>query len=460
MPALPKKLYDPALGRVETSQGEMRLGAIFLPLFLEYLLMNLMHTVSTWILSYYADNSVAAVGSAGQFMSMIMTFYTVVSSGAAVVMGQKIGAKKTEEATDAAFCSLVFIALLGLSVSTILSFNARRVMALMNITGEVLDEAEIYFRIAIRFSFLGGISSVIYAIFRTSGHPKISVIINIFMNVVNAALNYLVIFQPFPFLLKGISGVAISYVISMCAAALTGFILLRRMLPEFGFRGKSFKTLRNIRQILAIGIPGGISSFSYSISQVVTTSMIATLGVVAVSTKIYVSNLVYYVYVLGMALGSATSLMISWLCGAGKYDQAYRLNLQNLKIVALLNGSLSTLLFFFGYPLLGLFTDDPVILTAGRTLLAIDIFVEIFRGFNHIEEFSLRGSGDVVYPMIVATISCWVMSVGFAYILGIRMGWGLAGCWFAFGLDEMARGVSYLIRWRSRRWMTKTVADL
>ena len=452
-----RKLYDPGLGRVETSLGEMRLTAVFLPLFLEYLLMNLMHTVSTWILSWYADESVAAVGSAGQFMAMIQTFYGVVGAGAAVVMGQKIGARKTEEASDAAFCSLIFIAILGISVSVVLSFNARALMALMNITGEVLDEAEVYFGTAVRFSFLAGINSVLYAIFRTGGHPKISVAINIFMNVVNAVLNYLVIFRPFPFPLRGIGGVAASYCISLCIASLTAVSVLRRRFPEFSFRGKSLKTLRNIRKILAIGVPGGISSFSYSISQVVTTSMIASLGVAAVSTKIYVSNLVYYVYVLGMALGSATSLMISWLAGAGKYEQAYRLNLQNLKIAALLNGSLSTLLFLFGYPLLGLFTEDPAILTAGRILLGIDIFVEIFRGFNHIEEFSLRGAGDVVYPMITASVSCWVMSVGFAYLLGIRLGLGLPGCWIAFGLDEMVRGLSYLMRWRSRKWMSKTV---
>ena len=451
------RLYDPELGKVETAQGEMRLPAIFLPLFLEYLLMNLMSTVNTYVLSFYSDDSVAAVGTASQFMMMILTFYTVVSSGAAVVIGQKIGAKKPEEASDAAFCSLVFVGLLGFVVSAVLSLNARALMSVMNITGDVLDEAEIYFRTAVRFSFLSGVNSVIYAIFRACGKPRISVIVNIMMNMINAGLNYLVIFQPFDFPLKGISGIAVSYCIALAAASAAAFILLFRLRLGISFRGKSLKTLASIRQVLAIGIPGGVSSFSYSISQVVTTALIASIGVAAVSTKIYVSTIVYYVYVLGMALGSATSLMISWQCGAGKYEQAYRLNLQNLRIVILLNGTLSTLLFLFGYPLLGLFTDDPEILSTGRVLLAIDIFVEIFRGFNHIEEFSLRGSGDVVFPMVIATFSCWLMSVGAGWLLGIHFGFGLAGCWVAFGMDEMFRGVNYLRRWRSRRWMTKTV---
>ena len=457
MTSLFQRIFDPQLGTVETTQGQMRLGSVFLPLFLEYLLMNLMSTVNTWLLSYYADESVAAVGTASQFMMMILTFYSVISSGAAIVIGQKIGAKKPEDASDAAFCSLVFIGLISFTASFILSANARRLMSFMNITGDVLDEAETYFRIVVRCSFFSGLNSVIYAIFRACGRPKISVVINIVMNVINAALNYLVIFQPFDFPLKGISGIGTSYCIALCCAFITAAFLLFRLPLGINLRGKSIKSLATIKQVLAIGVPGGISSFSYSISQVVTTSLIAIIGVGAVSAKIYVSTLVYYVYVLGMALGSATSLMISWLCGAGAYEQAYRLNLQNLKVVILLNASLSTLLFLFGRPLLGLFTDDPGILQIGRTLLAIDIFVEIFRGFNHIEEFSLRGAGDVLFPMVTATISCWLLSVGAGWLLGIHFGFGLAGCWIAFGLDEMFRGVNYLRRWRSRKWMEKTV---
>lgn len=49
-----------------------------------------------------------------------------------------------------------------------------------------------------------------------------------------------------------------------------------------------------------------------------------------------------------------------------------------------------------------------------------DIFVEIFRGFNHIEENSLRGAGDVVFPMGVSILSCWLMSVFFSYLLGVK----------------------------------------
>lgn len=449
------RFYDPALGRVETPQGVLTLPKLFVPFFLEMFLMNLMNTVNTFTLSFYSDHAVAAVGTAGQFMSMIMTFYSVISTGASIVISQNLGAKRLKTASDAAFCALVTGFSISFLLSMILSGLAGPLMSLMNLKGDVLNYAVSYFRLCIRFSFLSSIVSVSGAIFKSYGRPKISVCVTLCMNAINAFLNYLVIFRPIETPLHGVTGIACSYIISESCATAAMLILLSKSRLELDFRHKSFRSLLMIRNVLRIGIPGGISSLSYSVSQVVTTSIIALVGVTAVSAKIYVSTIVFYVYVLGLSLGLTASLMTSWLVGAEKYEQAYRLNLQNLKITVTLNAVLSTLLAVFGYSLLKLFTDDPQILAMGHTILFIDIFVEIFRGFNHIEENSLRGAGDVVFPMVVSMISCWVMSVLISYLLGVHFGFGLVGCWIAFGMDEAFRGINYLRRWKSRKWMQK-----
>lgn len=155
---------------------------------------------------------------------------------------------------------------------------------------------------------------------------------------------------------------------------------------------------RLLLRVLQVGIPGGISTFSYSLSQVLTTSIIVQIGVSAVSTKIYVSNLVFYVYMFGSALGNSSAILIGWLVGAGRTEQAYRLNMQSLRLAVATNVMLSLLVFLFGGHLLRLFTDDPQILHTGRMLLAADIAVEAFRAVNHIEENALRGAGDVFSP--------------------------------------------------------------
>lgn len=92
-----------------------------------------------------------------------------------------------------------------------------------------------------------------------------------------------------------------------------------------------------------------------------------------------------------------------------------------------------------------------------RGILFIDIFVEIGRAFNHVEDNSLRGVGNVMFPMVIAIISCWCISILFSYLLGVHLGLGLYGCWIAFIMDELFRGLLFFRRFKSKKWMTKKV---
>lgn len=452
--------YDKTLAAFETPKGKVTLPKIFIPFFIEMFLLNTMGTINTLMLSHYSDDAVAAVGASNQIMMMVLTFYTVISTGASIVINHNLGAGRQEAASNAAFSSIVFCGSLSLLLGTMLSFFARPLLGLMHLEPHVLDYSVTYFRIVIQFSFLQAIISSISAIFRSYGKPKLAVSVTLTMNVLVAFFDYLVLYRPIELPLYGVSGIAVCYVASQGLGLLLILFLLYKVPLNLQFRKKHLRDLKNIKTILSVGVPGGISSVSYNISQVVSTSIIAILGTAAISTKIYVSNIVFYVYVFGLSLGMSTSLFVGWMAGAGQYDRAYRLNLQNLKLTIGANILFSTIVFFLSKPLLSLFTDDPRIIVMGQTLMFLDILVEIGRGFNHIEENSLKGAGDVVYPMVVAIISCWTMSIFFSWLLGIKLGLGLAGCWFAFAMDEIFRGVAYFLRWRSRKWTQKTVSNV
>lgn len=448
---------DKKLNKIETPQGVLTLSSVFTAFFLEMMLMSLMGTVSTLMLGHYSDNAVAAVGAASQFMGMIFTFYTVISSGASIVISHNLGANKKKVASDAAFTTIIFSGVLSLTAGIILSIFAIPLMALMQIKDTLLSDASTYFSICILFSCIQAIISSLSAILRSYGKPKIAVIVSLFMNIINAILDFIIIYRPFEIPLYGVTGISISYVISQFCALILIVILFINTPLDLQFRKKSFRNLKIIKDILYIGVPGGISSLSYSMSQVVSTSIIAVLGVTAISAKIYLSNIFFYVYVIGLSLGLATSLMVGWLVGAGKYEQAYNLNNQNLKITILLNIVISLLILIFGNNIIGLFTSNPEIIAMSRTIMIIDLFVEIGRGFNHIEGNSLRGAGDVIFQMVISIVSCWSMSILFSYILAIKLGLGLPGCWISFAMDEIFRGIIFFFRWKSRKWTKKSI---
>lgn len=449
--------YNKQLNKIETPSGTITLSSLFLPFFIEMVLINTMGTINTISLSHYSGNSVAAVGAAAQLMNMIYTFYGVVSAGSSIVISQNLGAGRKETAEDASIISVLFSASLSIFLGAVLALSARPLLTLMHLKGDLLNEAVLYFRICISFSCFQAVYSALSSIFRSYGKPKTAVKISLLVNFTNALLNVLVVFRPFEIPLRGVSGIAISSVSSQALGMCLMFFLLKRSSFAPHFRKGLFQHMSLVSKILYIGVPGGITNLSYSLSQVVSTSIVASIGTAAMSTKIYLDNIFFYVYVIGLALGQSTSLIISRLVGARKYQQAGELNKQNLKITLLCNILFSLVIFLIGRQLLGLFTDNPAIIAAGHKIMLFDIFVEIGRGFNHIENNSLRGAGDVFFPMVVSLTSCWTMSILFSYLLGITLGLGLLGCWIAFAMDELFRGIIYYLRFRSGKWKTKAL---
>lgn len=448
---------DPEVTSIKTAEGTMTLRGLFIPLFIEQLLMNLMGTVNTLVLGHYSDAAVAAVGAANQVMGLIYTFYAVVSGGASIVISHRLGAGDEQEAGDAAFSALICGAAISAVFSLIFALAAVPVMSLMNLEPDVLEMAVGYFRICVSFSVMQGIMTASTSILRSYGKPKLAVAVSLLMNVINAVLNVLIVFQPVEIALKGTQGIAVANVISRgIALTLILFFLLHGTIPV-QWRKKGLHSLRCVKSILHVGLPGGISSLSYSLSQVVSTSILAALGTMALSAKIYISSIVFYVYVIGYSLGLTTAILMGWMVGAKEYDKAYRLNQQVLRTAVLLNLVLSFLFFLAERPLVGLFTKNEEILTMAKGILFIDMFVEIGRAFNHVEDNSLRGAGDVVFPMVISVISCWLNSILFSWLLGVKLGWGLYGCWIAFIMDELFRGLIFWFRFRSRKWMNKTV---
>jgi putative MATE family efflux protein len=451
------RIFDKSINRITTAEGELTMHSLFIPYFIEMILINLIGTVNTIFLSHSSDQAVAAVGSASQLLGMILTFYSVVSSGASIVISQNLGAGNKEKAANAAAISILFSAVLSLLLGFVLAVFSSSLLSMIHLKNEVLTYAVSYFRICIAFSFIQAITSALSGVLRSYGRPKTAVKVSIFVNIINISFCYLIVFRPIETPLQGVGGIAIGSVISQICGLLLMLILFLRASLNIRLNRETLSRLNLIGTILRIGIPGGITSLSYSLSQVVSTSIIATLGMTSITTKIYLDNIFFYVYVLGLALGLSTSIMISHLSGAHEYEQAVRLNRQNLKITIFCNCIFSLTIYLLGGSILRLFTDNTEIIAIARVIMLVDVFVEIGRGFNHIEANSLRGTGDVVFPMTVAVTSCWLVSILFSYILGVKLGLGLMGCWIAFAMDELFRGTLFYLRWKSRKWITKGV---
>lgn len=447
---------EPNLLQMETPAGRTTLMKLTLPIFFECLCNNSLGTINTAILSNYSESAVAAIGTANQLLIMFTMLFTVVSLGASAVTSNCLGGKRQKEAEMASYVAILFSALLSLTVGILCCALARPTLVAMNLDEATIADALPYYRIRTITLILPAMISAYSSILRCYGITKPGVYSGIISNVINlvicfAAVN---IFTENRSVL--LIGIAMACVVGQLGGL--GYIMVCFRRKKIGLtKPESLKgAVGDLWKILQIGIPGGMSTVGYFISQTVSVSFVALISTEAISAKVYFSSITLYVCMFGMSVGNANSVLVGWLCGAKRHEDADRLCRQLWHRNSLLNLTLSLLLILLRVPILSIFTKQEEIIAMSLTIFAIDIIQEQSRACSQIYEYALRSTGDTLFSMLGILISCWVNGVGVAYLLGIHLGMGLPGIWIGFAADEFTRAVVTAGRWRTKKWVARS----
>jgi len=436
----------------ERNIRKLTLFGLTWPIFIELLLHMLMGNVDTFMLSQYSDQAVAAVGVANQMLNMINIMFNFVAAGTAVLVAQHIGAGRFDQANRVAGTSIVLNIGIGVVLSGVIVLISEPALRLIGIEEGLMPEARSYLTIIGSFMFLEALLLTVSAVLKSHGFTRDTMYITIGMNIINVIGNYICIFGPFGLPVFGVPGVACVTVITRTVALVVMSLLLFRKV-KLPLARDIFRPLKeHIVGLLKIGVPSAGENLSYNISQLVVTSFIAMIGTTALVTRIYSMNLMYYIMLLSIAVGQGTQILVARMIGAGEIHQAYKRGLHSLYIGMSSSFVMAIVFNLTGKPLLGLFTDDPAVISLGMTLLTLSLILEPGRAFNIILISALRAAGDVQFPVYMAILSMWGICVPVSYLLGIHFDMGLVGVFIAFILDEWVRGLCMLWRWRRRGW--------
>lgn len=435
---------------------KLSLLALTWPIFIEIFLHMLMGNADTLMLSQFSDNAVAAVGVSNQILSVIIVMFGFVAAGASILVAQNLGANNPLTAGKIAVTALSLNLLFSLSLSIFLFVFSTRLLHLMNLPIELMSEATGYMNIVGGFIFIQALIMTVAAILRSYGYTKDTMFVTVGMNIVNIIGNYFVIFGPFGFPVLGVEGVAYSTMTSrFLGFTVLLFILVKRNKGLLPFQSLYKYNKQHVKDLLNIGIPSAGEQLSYNGSQMVITYFIAQLGTVAITTKVYVQNIMMFILLFSIAIGQGSQIIIGHMIGAGDTHSAYKRGMKSLQISFIISFFAAVTIYFSSEFLLGIFSNDATIISEGKFLLLITIILEPGRAFNLVLINSLRGTRDVKFPVIVGIVSMWGVSVTFAWFFGIFLGLGLVGVWIGFICDEWLRGLIMLKRWRSKVWAEK-----
>ena len=434
-----------------------QLTALAGPIFVETLLVMMLGAVDTFMLSRHSDNSVAAVGVVNQLMNLVFLLFEVISLGTSILCSQYIGAKRRDKVIQVVGISLIFNLISGLLLSGCLYLFADKFLSLMGLRPDLMSEGLPYMKIVGGFAFLQAVSLSLSASLRSANKAKYPMYISLVVNVLNIIGNYTLIFGKFGMPALGVEGAAIST--SFCrfvSVILLFVILLKKHIPSFPkeyFRPFPWIELKNL---LKIGIPSAGEHMSYSLSQVVIAYFINMISNEALATRTYIVNIVMFTYIFALALSQGGAILIGQLVGMKKIRAAYTIGKRIMRLGVAMSVSLSFITALFGTQILSMLTSDPWIISTGAMILWVEILLENGRALNFFGVNALRSAGDIYFPVIIGIIVMWGIQVVGSYILGITLGWGLIAMWAVFALDENIRGLIFVRRWNSFKWVGKS----
>ena len=437
---------------------KLSLYSITWPIFIEMSLQMLMRTTDVFMLSNVSDEAVAAVGVSNQIIMIAVMIFQFVAMGTGVVVSQYLGAKKTGDINDLIGTALGMNILFGVAVSAVVVGFSQSLLSVFDLRPDLNGLAENFLVITGAALVIQALFTVTVAIIQSYGYTKYTMAVTLAINLLNILGNYLFIFGPFGFPVLGVTGVAISTVVSQLAGLIVNFLLLQKIARvRLKFNHLFIWKQDHIKSVLKIGIPSAAVSLSYNANQFVITALISSLGAVMLTTYIYTKNIMFIVMVMGLSISKGMQIIVGRLVGAEETEEAYKQVLRHLMTSIGLTLAAVLLLSLFRVPLIQLFTEDAEIIKMASILLLLGFLLEPARNFNVILEKSLQAAGDARFPMVSAILIMWMFSVPFTYLLGIQLHFGLYGIFAAFVVDEWLRGMVLFFRWRSRKWEGKRI---
>ena len=439
-------------------KNEIKVGLrkLVVPIFIETLLIMMLGAVDTVMLSQYSDEAVAAVGVVNQLVMFAFLIFEIINMGTSVLCSQYLGAKLPQKMVQVVGVSLLLNILIGLGVSAVLYFGAPWLLHMMGLRAELMTYGVSYMEIVGAFAFFQAISLTISASLKSADKAIYPMLVVVVVNVLNIIGNYTLIFGKFGMPALGVEGAAISTAFARGVSMVILFVILfRKHISRFPleyFRPFPWIELKNL---LKIGVPSAGENMSYSLSQVVLTYFINLLGNEALAARMYVVNVVMFVYLFTIAMAQGGAISIGHLVGKKRIRGAYLLGKYVMRLSVLVSVTLSCVWALMGKAMFGWLTDNPEIIRMGVMVLYVDIILEIGKAINIYATNALRATGDVNYPFYVGVVMQWGVAVGCGYLFGLHWGWGLVGMWFAFLLDENIRGIIFVRRWNSMKWAKK-----
>ncbi|WP_295237370.1 MATE family efflux transporter [Veillonella sp.] len=430
------------------------------PIFIEIFLQMLIGNIDQFMMSHYSQEAVAAVANANQVMNIFIMLIIVMSTASTILIAQYLGAKNPDKINEVTTVSIAFNFVFSSCAAAFILVAHRTLFQWLGVPAEIMDDTSLYMTIVACSIPITGIYTAFVATFRGFSLPIITMCVAFVMNVIHILSNVVLIYGWGPIPSLGVFGVSVSTAVSKAIGLLLIYYLFRTQLSvKLSWSYLKPFPKETLKRLLHIGVPSGGETLSYQLSQTTIMKMVNIFGIVVINTKVYAYIISMFCYMYTIALANAAQIIVGFLVGANREAEISSRVWRTMWLGMAISIGLSTTFYLLSDYIFAFFTTDQEIISLGKTILFIEIFLEIGRSVNIIMVQCLQAAGDIRTPMIVGIFGMWLCAVNLSYILGIWLGWGLVGIWIAMAIDEGVRAIIFVWRWHSGKWKNRKLIE-
>jgi len=439
-----------------------RLGRLIAQLALPSMLETALQNVSTLLQAYWLGQ----VGSTGLAAMAVATTLRIVlispmmglSGGGMAIVARHIGAREERQA-DHAVMQAILLAILFVIPLIILGQTAGPTfLRWMGVQGEVLREATTFLRITFAGLLFMEMLPSLNGVIRGAGHPEYTLRINLVSTIVSALLLPLFIMGWGPIPRMGVGGAALAVVLSSFAGVIAQFVTLLRGSAGVTLHRQDIWFDRHMMgRILRIAIPSAAQRFSPNLASALLIRLVSSFGSEVLAAYSLASRITDFLQFAAFGLGTATGTMVGQNLGARRTDRAERSAFLSTYAAGASSLTLLAVLNVLGKPVLGWFTQDPILAGYGAIIWRFAMLWCTALAWSHVMGFALTGAGDAVSPMAINIASLWLIQLPLSWALSRVLGMGHRGIWLGLGIGYLVSAIVMTVRFRRGHWKTLAV---
>lgn len=437
--------------------------ALAWPTMVEQVMQTAVQYVAQAMVGSIGTHATAAVGSTSTVSWLIISSISALSIGFLSFIARAYGANDKEAASKSVMQAVIVTVILGTILTGVIVVVAPYVPVWMNVDPEIVGLASTYFLI-VYLPMLPRAATIMFGtVLRAAGDTKTPMKVGVSVNILNIILNYFLIYETrvvnlfgmsltMPGAGLGVTGAAIAGAVAVTYGGIRITMVMWKH-PMVSPKGQKFRLdMKILLPCLKVALPNMLQRFATSFGFVLFASMINSLGGISTAAHSIANTVESAFYIPGYGMQAAASTLTGNAYGANDKKKMNDLAAMFIPIevgLMILSGGA---LFILAKPLVGIFSNDPEVISLGNTVLKMVALSEPFYGVTTIIEGMLLGVGNTKLPFVFNIAGMWCVRIVGTYIFTQIFSFGLVAAWGCMIAHNVMVCCLYIWTYRTGRW--------